>query len=306
MRVLSGKVAIVTGAGNGIGRAEAVALAAHGSAVVVNDLGGSVDGSSGGGSVAADAVVAMIRARGGRAIANYSDVSDWEQGARMVQQAVEEFGGLDILVNNAGINRRVRVSEASEDDVDALTRVLFRGTFSLLRHAARYWCDEHDAGSRRPRAVVNTSSSAGVPGGVEEFSLYGSMKAAIAALTMTAALELRPFGISVNAICPHAASRMDSSAKHLDHRESDLTGDYLPDDPRYVSDLVSWLVSGEARYVSGQVFEVGGGMLRKLKPWSEGAQIEHAVEGDIEQLGRLIASQILGTLPSGRIVPVAH
>jgi NAD(P)-dependent dehydrogenase (short-subunit alcohol dehydrogenase family) len=305
--MLSGKVAIVTGAGHGIGRAEAITLAAHGAAIVVNDLGGSVDGTGADSErSAADDVVALIRDRGGIAVASYSDVSDWNAGAEMVSQAVDQLGGLDILINNAGINRRALIVDAREEDVDAQMRVLFKGAFSMLRHAGRYWHDLHQAGDQRPRAVVNTSSSAGVPGGVEEFSLYGSMKAAIAALTMTAALELRAYGVTVNAICPHAASRMDSAAKQLDYQEPDLTGDYAPDDPRYVADMVAWLVSDEAHYLSGQLFEVGRGVLQHLKPWSAGPQIDQAAEGDPEVLGRSIAANMFGTLPSGRTVPVVN
>ena len=178
MGMLSGKVAIVTGAGNGIGRGEAVALAAHGSAVVVNDLGGSVDGAAiDGERFAADAVVAMIRERGGRAVANYSDVSDWEAGARMVDQAVEELGGLDILINNAGINRRVAVTHAAEDDVDTLTRCpLQRLVLNAPSHrevlVRRARCRELSTPNRREYVVERRR--AGWGGGVFALWLHES------------------------------------------------------------------------------------------------------------------------------------
>ena len=194
------KVAIVTGAGNGIGRAEALSLAASGASVVVNDVG----------FAAASAVVGEILGAGGRAVAVAGDVAEWKTNAGLVAEALRSFGRLDIVVTNAGIVRRSPIAMVSEKDLDDQLAVLFKGTFGLIRHAASYWQGEHANGNRAHRTIVATSSSAGVPGGVQEFSVYGAMKSGIAALALGAALEFRDFGVTVNAILPHAATRMDA------------------------------------------------------------------------------------------------
>src|ERR1700678_2646195 len=237
------KVAIVTGAGNGIGRAEALALAGLGAAVVVNDLGGG----------SADAVVSEIVAGGGRAVANCGDVSDWKATSDLVEQALSEFGRLDIVVANAGIVRRSPIVEVTEKDLDDQLSILFKGTFGLIRHAAAHWKSEHSAGNRAHRAVVATSSSAGVPGGVQEFSVYGAMKSGIAALTLGAALEFRGFGVTVNAILPHAATRMDADAKGLPDPGVFGSSDPSPDNPQHVANVVCYLASERAAWLSGQV-----------------------------------------------------
>jgi NAD(P)-dependent dehydrogenase (short-subunit alcohol dehydrogenase family) len=300
--LLDGAVAIVTGAGHGIGRAEAVTLAAHGAAVVVNDLGGSVDGARAGKGNAAGVVADVINGRGGRAVANGCDVSVWQVCEELVRQAVEELGGLDIVVSNAGIVRRGRIDEVNEQDVDALTGVLLKGPIALLHHAFRWWGDEHRAGRGRPRAAVTTSSSAGIPGGVREFGLYGAMKAGVAALTMTAALEMCDFDVTVNAICPHAATRMDAFAKDLPFDDGDELSDASPMSPGHVADLVTWLVSSRGRHLTGQVFEVGGGVVRLWRPWSPGGEVEAEGRWTPAELSVALATNIFGTMPGGRSV----
>jgi NAD(P)-dependent dehydrogenase (short-subunit alcohol dehydrogenase family) len=290
------KVAIITGAGNGIGRAEALSLAAQGVAVVVNDLGGG----------AADAVVGEIVAAGGRAVANLGDVSGWKATSGLVEQALSEFGRLDIVVANAGIVRRGPIVSVTEQDLDDQLAVLFKGTFGLIRHAAAHWKSEHEAGNRAHRAIVATSSSAGVPGGVQEFSVYGAMKSGIAALTLGAALEFRAFGVTVNAILPHAATRMDALAKGLPDPGQFGPADPSPDNPWHVANVVSYLASEQARWLSGQIFEITGTDVRRWLPWSPGLEVSRPEQWTPDALDAAMATLIYGTLPGGRVIPVKH
>ena len=291
------KVAIITGAGDGIGRAEALSLAAAGAAVVVNDLV----------EAAADSVVAEIVAAGGRAVAHCADVSDWKATADLVAQALDEFGRLDVVVANAGIAVRSPIVAVTEKDLDDQLGVLFKGTFGLIRHAAAHWESEHSAGNRAHRAIVATSSSAGVPGGVQGFSVYGAMKSGIAALTLGAALEFRDFGVTVNAILPHAATRMDASAKGLPEPRRFSVDDPGSDNPFHVANVVSYLASPRASWLSGQVFEITGTEVRRWLPWSPGAVVScDAGAWTVSALDGAMATSIYGTLPGGRVIPLSH
>jgi NAD(P)-dependent dehydrogenase (short-subunit alcohol dehydrogenase family) len=292
MNTLEGKVAVVTGAGNGIGRSEALSLAARGAAVVVNDIG------------PAGAVVAEITARGGRAVANHGDVSDWKAASGLVEQALSEFGGLDIVVANAGVVRRGAIADVTEEDLDTQLAVLFKGTYGLVRHAAALWRSQHADGRRAHRALVLTSSSAGVPGGVQEFSVYGAMKAAIAALALGAALELRPFGVTVNAILPHAATRMDALAKGLSDYQRFAPGSMDPLNPEHVANVVAYLASARASWLSGQVFEITGTSVRRWVPWSPGPAVSSGEQWTPAALDAALAATVYGTLPGGRVIPV--
>ena len=208
--ILDGRVAIVTGAGRGIGRAHALELAAQGAAVVVNDFGVSLAGE-GSGDSPADAVVAEIEAAGGRAVANGADVADFEQAAAMVQQAIDTFGGLDILVNNAGFVRDRMLVNTSEEEWDAVMRVHLKGHFAPLRHAGAYWRAESKAGRQRAARVINTSSGAGLQGSIGQ-TTYSAAKAGIAGMTLVAAAEMGRYGVTVNAIAPVARTRMTEGA----------------------------------------------------------------------------------------------
>jgi NAD(P)-dependent dehydrogenase (short-subunit alcohol dehydrogenase family) len=293
MSLLKGRVAIVTGAGAGIGRAEALALSAHGAAVVVNDLRG--DGS-------AEQVSEEIRAAGGRVIAHEADVADWATGEVLVALALETFGRLDVVIANAGIVRRSPLVAVTEEDVDSQVGVLYKGSFGLLRHAAHWW-STHEEDTDGHRTFLATSSSAGVPGGVEEFSVYGSLKAGIAALTTTAALELAPHGITVNAILPHAATRMDAQAKGLAVIPGVADDHDNLDSPRHVGDFAAWLVSRRAAHLSGQVFEVSGRAIRLWRPWSVAAELPGTAPWTPDTLDEEIATHIYRTRPPGRRVP---
>ncbi len=233
MSLLEGRVAIVTGAGRGIGRAHALELAAHGAAVVVNDYGVSASGDRPGedpGESPADEVVAAITSAGGRAVANGADVADFEQAAAMVRQAVDTFGGLDILVNNAGFVRDRMLVNTSEEEWDAVIRVHLKGHFAPLRHAGAYWRAEAKEGRQRAARVINTSSGAGLQGSVGQ-ATYSAAKAGIAGLTLVAAQELGRYGVTVNAIAPVAKTRMTEGA-------FDTSAMALPEDN---SPIVAWL-----------------------------------------------------------------
>jgi NAD(P)-dependent dehydrogenase (short-subunit alcohol dehydrogenase family) len=290
------KVAIVTGAGNGIGRAEALALAAAGASVVVNDVG----------DAAASAVVSEILGAGGRAVAVAGDVAEWKTNAGLVAEALRSFGRLDIVVTNAGIVRRSPIAAVTEQDLDDQVAVLFKGTFGLIRHAASYWQSEHANGIRAHRTIVATSSSAGVPGGVREFSVYGAMKSGIAALALGAALEFRDFGVTVNAILPHAATRMDADAKGLPDPGVFAAGDPSPDNPQHVANVVCYLASERAAWLSGQVFEITGTSVRRWLPWSPGASVSSPSPWTPEALDAAMATEVYGTLPGGRVIPVGR
>jgi NAD(P)-dependent dehydrogenase (short-subunit alcohol dehydrogenase family) len=273
MSLLEGRVAIVTGAGRGIGRAHALELARHGAAVVVNDFGVSLSGE-GTGESPADEVVAEIEAAGGRAVANGADVADFEQAAAMVQQAVDTFGGLDILVNNAGFVRDRMLVNTSEEEWDAVVRVHLKGHFALLRHAAAYWRDEAKEGRPRAARVVNTSSGAGLQGSVGQ-AAYSAAKAGIAGLTLVAAQELGRYGVTVNAIAPVARTRMTEGA-------FDTSQMALPEDN---SPLVAWLASEEAGDVTGRVIEVDGSTITVETGWRHGPARDHGSRWDAAAVG---------------------
>src|ERR1700754_3530940 len=206
MGVVDGRVVIVTGAGGGIGRAHALAFAAEGARVVVNDIGVGLDGSPAGGGSAAQSVVDEITAAGGEAVANGSNVADWDQAANLIQTAVAAFGGLDVLVNNAGIVRDRMFANTSEEEFDAVIAVHLKGHFATMRHAAGYWRAQSKAGDPVDARIINTSSGAGLQGSVGQAN-YSAAKAGIAAMTLVAAAEMGRYGVTVNAIAPSARTR---------------------------------------------------------------------------------------------------
>jgi len=264
MALLSGKVAIVTGGGRGLGRCHALALAAHGASVVVNDLGGSVTGSSpdqkqGG---AADEVVAEIIALGGRAVANRASVADWAGAESIIADAVAAFGGLDIVVNNAGINRPASLIDLTEADYDLETNVHLKGTTAVCHHAAALWAKH---GRAEGRAIINTTSPVGVHPMVNG-GPYCAAKAGIAALTVVAAQELASLGVRANAIAPAARTRMVMASPTVDELmpKSDGFDRHLPD---HVSPLVVYLASPLNRF-TGRIFGVEGPDVALYQPWS--------------------------------------
>jgi len=294
---LDGRVAIVTGAGRGIGREHALLLASEGAKVVINDLGGAPDGE-GSDRTAAQLVATEVEERGGTAVANGDDVADWEGGQRLVQTALEAFGGLHILVNNAGILRDRVLVNMTEDEWDSVMRVHLKGHFVPTRFAAAYWRAQAKAGNPVHGSVINTTSTSGLfsnPGQTN----YGAAKSGLATFTEIAAKELARYDVRVNAIAPVARTRLTLSTPGLEER---IAAPANPDafdewDPANISPLVAWL-STEECHVSGRVFLVKGGQIGVFTPW--------AIAGEIAQSQRWTLDQLdasMGTLVGHRGSP---
>ncbi|MCP3733505.1 SDR family oxidoreductase [Sphingomonas sp. RP10(2022)] len=265
MGICEGRVAIVTGAGNGLGRAYAIGLAAEGAKVVVNDLGVGTHGEAGGTKGAAERVVDEIRAAGGEAVANTDDVADWDAGKRMVEQALDSFGALHAVVNNAGFVRDRMFFTCSPEEWDAVMRVHLRGHFCTSRHAAEYWRAEAKAGRRVDARIVNTTSGAGLQGSVGQ-SAYSTAKAGIAGLTLVQAAELGRIGVTANALAPNARTRMTETGA-FDMAAAEGAFDVYA--PENMAPLVAYLVSARSNGVTGQVFELKGGTVFLSQGWTD-------------------------------------
>jgi NAD(P)-dependent dehydrogenase (short-subunit alcohol dehydrogenase family) len=279
--MLAGRVAVVTGAGRGIGREHALMLAAHGAKVMVNDVGGAVDGS-GNDITPARQVIDEIRAAGGTAIANGDDISDWEGAQRLVKQALDEFGGLDVVVNNAGILRDRMLVNMTESEWDAVIKVHLKGTFAMSRWAAAYWRDRAKAGHTNDARIINTTSISGLYANPGQTN-YGAAKAGIAAFTQIAAQELARYGVTVNAIAPGALTRMTEDL--IDEKSKASFA------PRWVAPVCTWLASPLSAGVTGEVIEASGRVLAIAEGWRRGpksAPIDDPAELD-PVLRRLIA-----------------
>jgi NAD(P)-dependent dehydrogenase (short-subunit alcohol dehydrogenase family) len=272
MQLLSGKRAIVTGAGRGIGRAEAVRLAAHGAQVIVNDLGVAVDGTASD-ERPADEVVTEIIETGGEAIANYDDVSTWDGAERLVQGAIDQWGGLDIVVNNAGILRDRIIWNMTEEDFDSVVRVHLKSTFCTSRHAAAHWRALHKAGEPVYGRIVNTASAAML--GNTGQTNYSAAKGAIASMTLTVALETQSMGVTCNAVRPSAATRM---TQMVGVEQTSGEG-FNRMDPVHVGEFVSYLASPAAGWISGQVFAIYGDRIIQTKGWHNAEEIAKKGEG---------------------------
>ncbi|MDQ1706121.1 MAG: hypothetical protein QOF18_2487 [Frankiaceae bacterium] len=284
MSLCDGRVVIVTGAGGGLGRAHALAFAAAGARVVVNDIGTSREGE-GASAAPAQQVVDEIRAAGGEAVANTDDVADWDGAQRLVQQALDAFGTLDVLVNNAGFLRDRMLVSMSVEEWDAVSRVHLRGHFCPLRHAAGYWRDQSKQGAPVDARIVNTSSGAGLMGSVAQGN-YSAAKAGIVGLTLVAAAEMARYGVTVNAIAPAARTRMTEVAMPDMMRAPDEGFDAMA--PDNVSPLVVWLGSADSRDVTGRVFEVEGGIVSVADGWQHGPRVDKAARWLPEELGSVV------------------
>jgi NAD(P)-dependent dehydrogenase (short-subunit alcohol dehydrogenase family) len=294
--VVEGRVVIVTGAGNGIGREHALLFASEGAKVVVNDLGGSRDGT-GGSSGPAQAVVDEIKAAGGEAVANTDDISSWEGAERLIQTAVDNFGGLDVLVNNAGILRDRMLVNMTEAEWDAVIQVHLKGTFAPARIAAAYWRDKSKAGERPDARIINTTSPSGIFGNLGQTN-YGAAKAGIAAFTVIAAGELGRYGVTVNAIAPTALTRMTEDLggfSTMDDAAKDALG------PDKISPLIVWLGSKDSAGVTGRVFGVTGNRIAVAESWSYGPHIERSEKWTPGELGEVIPGLVAEAAPNANM-----
>ena len=283
MGALEGRVAIITGAGRGIGREHALLFASEGAKVVVNDLGGGIHGEADAASVA-ELVVEEIRAMGGEAVANHDDVADWEGAARLISQAVESYGDLHVLVNNAGIQRNNVLVNLTEEDWDDVIRVHLKGHFVPSHHAAAYWRQRAKEGHEVKASIINTSSTSGLLGNVGQ-SNYGAAKAGVAAFTVIVADELGRYGVRVNAISPSARTRMTQSTPALAEvvAPPEDANSFDAWDPANISPLVGWLATEDCE-ASGQVFFVQGGEVRLVHNWTMTETLEKGGRFTIEEL----------------------
>jgi NAD(P)-dependent dehydrogenase (short-subunit alcohol dehydrogenase family) len=284
MGLVDGRVVVVTGAGRGIGRAHALAFAAEGAHVVVNDIGMGP----------AHEVVDEITSAGGEAVVNGDDIADWDGANSLIQTAVDTYGGLDVLVNNAGFIRGGDLADTSEAEWDAVVRVHLKGHFATLRHAAQYWRGQAQLGAAVDARIINTSSAAGLQGSVGQAN-YSAAKAGIAALTLVAAAELRGYGITVNAVAPTARTRMtDASFAQTMSLPADGFDAMAPEN---ISPIVVWLGSAESRNVTGKVFEVEGGLIRVAEGWAHGPQVDNGARWDPAELGAAVADLLAKSRP---------
>ena len=284
--ICEGRIAIITGSGRGLGRAHALELARQGARVVVNDLGCELDGS-GGGTGPAGEVVEEIRAAGGEAIANGDDVADFEGAGRMVAAAIDAFGGLDAVVNNAGFVRDRMFANAAEDEWDAVVRVHLKGHFAVARHAAAHWRADAKAGRPVDARIVNTSSGAGILGSVGQ-AAYSAAKAGIATLTLVQAAELGRYGVTANALCPAARTRMTEGVFTEMMATPDAPDAFDAMAPENVSPLVAWLVSSGSAHVTGRMFEVEGGKVGLATGWQHGPTVDKGDRWDATELGPVV------------------
>ncbi len=282
-RLCEGRVAIVTGAGRGLGREHALLLAANGAKVLVNDLGANVDGTGRDVSFAAQ-TAADIEQAGGDAVVNGDDVSSWAGAKHMVEHALEAWGKLDIVINNAGILRDRMLVNMSEEEWDAVIQVHLKGTFAPSRHAAAHWRELHKkTGEPVMGRIINTTSTSGIYGNVGQ-SNYGAAKAGIAAFTIIAARELQRIGVTVNAVSPSAQTRMTEGLRALTPEQRAMR------DPKWVSPVVAYLASEVAQDITGRVIQAGVGRIAVCEGWRRGAEVPQVA--DPVEAGRLLREML--------------
>lgn len=291
--ICSDRVVIITGAGRGIGRAHALAFAAQGAKVVVNDMGAS---GSGEGSDArpAEEVVDAIKAQGGEAIADFSDISDWDAAGALVRTTLQTFGRLDVVVNNAGILRDRMFVNSTVDEWDAVMRVHLRGHYCLSRHAAAHWRDLAKGGTLPDARIINTSSGAGLQGSVGQ-AAYSAAKGGIASLTLVQAAELRRYGVTANAIAPAARTRMTEGPFAAMMKAPEDGFDTFA--PENIAPLVVWLGSSLSKAVTGRVFELQGGKLWLSDGWRPLPALDKGARWQPEELGDAVA-QLIAASPA--------
>jgi NAD(P)-dependent dehydrogenase (short-subunit alcohol dehydrogenase family) len=289
MGALEGRVAVITGAGRGLGREHALLFAAEGAKVVVNDLGGSNDGTGSTLSPAQE-VVDEIRAMGGEAVVNGDDVASWDGAQRMINAAIETFGDLDILVNNAGILRDRVLINMTEGEWDAVIAVHLKGHFAPTRWAAAYWREEHKAGRGKPRHVVHTSSTSGLFSNPGQCN-YGAAKSGIATFSQIVAKELTRYDVKSNCIAPAARTRLTLATPGLPEIMQPREGAFDEWDPANVSPLVAYLCSTQCAF-TGETFFVQGGVVKRVQSWTMAETVERDDRWTVDALAAALAATI--------------
>jgi NAD(P)-dependent dehydrogenase (short-subunit alcohol dehydrogenase family) len=289
-KLVEGRVAIVTGAGRGIGREHALSLARHGAKVVVNDLGGDMHGS-GADVTPAQQVVDEIVAAGGEAVVNGDDVADWEGAQRLIKTALDTFGDVHVLVNNAGILRDRVLANMTEEEWDAVIRVHLKGTFAPSRWAVAHWREQAKAGQPVSGRIINTTSVSGIYGNPGQ-SNYGAAKMGIAAFTNIIALEVARYGVTVNAVAPVALTRMTEGLGNAPETDEDREARA----PHWIAPIVTWLASDEAAGVTGRVFEASGRFLAVAEGWMRGPSIDPV--DDPTKLGAIVPELLAKARPN--------
>lgn len=286
--ICTGKVAIVTGAGGGLGAAHARTLAAHGAAVLVNDIN----------TEAAQTVVDEIIASGGQAVVNESDITNYDSAGQAVAQAIETYGDIHCVVNNAGNNRDRMFASLSEADWDAVMAVHLKGHFCIASHAVQYWRHQNKAGNAVSGRLINTTSGAGLQGSIGQ-SNYAAAKAGIAALTLNQAAELGRYGITANALCPVARTGMTSAVPEMAERMAvpeDGSFDHFA--PENVSVLVAWLCSDNSAHVTGRIFEAEGGRIAIADGWRSTAGVDKGARWEPEEIGEAMKQLLAEEVPA--------
>jgi NAD(P)-dependent dehydrogenase (short-subunit alcohol dehydrogenase family) len=284
MKLLKNKIAIITGAGKGLGRAHSLYFAEQGATVIVNDFGKRGDEYS------ADLVVNEINSKGGKAQSNYEDVSSFDGTQRIIEQAIREFGGLDILVNNAGILRDKMIFNMTEREFDEVINIHLKGTWNCTRHACAYWRNRFKEGDHRGGSIVNTTSEAGMQGNVGQ-SNYAPAKSGIATMTIGVAREMGKYNVNCNCISPLARTELALSSPPVAEAMKLVTvrPDFDPLDPSNASPLVAFLASDKGRYITGKVFRIIGGKIDLYKTWEIESSIEKDGKWEVKELEDALA-----------------
>lgn len=297
MGICDGRVVIITGAARGLGRSYALAFAKEGASVVVNDIGTSLAGE-GRDTSAADAVVEEIKAAGGKAVANYDDITDWEAAKRIVATAIDTFGDLHVVVNNAGIVRDRMFVSATIEEWDATMHVHLRGHFCVSRHAVDYWRAQQKAGKPVDARIINTTSGAGLQGSMAQ-AAYSTAKGGIASLTLVQAAELGRYGITANALAPAARTRMTEGA-FADKMAKVETG-FDVQDPDNIAPTVVWLGSEQSRHVTGCVFELEGGRITIEDGWDLGPTVDKGAKWAPAEVGAAVEDLLAKRKPQRKV-----
>ena len=295
--ICEGRIVVVTGAGNGLGKSYALAFAREGAKVVVNDLGVSLAGD-GRDTATAQKVVDEIKAFGGEAVANGDDVADWDGAGRIIKTAIDTFGGLDVVVNNAGIVRDRMFVSCTVDEWDAVLRVHLRGHFCVSSHAVAFWRGENKAGRPVDARIINTSSGAGLQGSIGQ-SAYASAKGGIASLTLVQAAELARYNITSNALAPAARTRMTEGA-FSDKMKKPESG-FDVQDPDNIAPTVVWLGSKESAGVSGLVFDIEGGRITLEDGWMDGPTVDKGAKWDPREITGAVKDLLAKRKPQKKV-----